>query len=138
MLGLVKNAFAALEYRPLRAVAAAGLGALGAILPLALLAAGPTPLARALSAAAVAVAVLHHAGAARRLSGASGVEGLLMPACAILLSGVVLASAVAAWVRGGVVWRGTHYPLERVRAGCLREQDLPASGAVGWGGPEST
>jgi hypothetical protein len=72
--------------------------------------------------------------AARRLSGASGAEGLLMAPCAVLLGSVVLASAAAAWVRGGVVWRGTHYPLERVRAGCLREEDLPPSAAVGWDG----
>ncbi len=135
MLGLVKNAFAALEYRPLRAVAAAAMGVAGGAVPIALLAAGPTPLVRALAAAALGIAILHHAEAARRLSGSSGVEGLLMPLCAVLLSAVVLASAVAAGVRGGVVWRGTHYPLDRVRAGCLREEDLPASGAVGWDGP---
>jgi hypothetical protein len=135
VLGLVKNAFAALEYRPLRAVAAAAMGVAGGVLPVALLALGPTPLVRGLAAAALAVAVLHHAEAARRLAGSSGAEGLLMPLCAVLLSAVVLGSAVAVRARGGVVWRGTHYPLERVRAGCLREEDLPASGAVGWGGP---
>jgi hypothetical protein len=135
VLGLVKNAFAALEYRPGRAAAAALLGAAAGAAPLALLLAGPTPLARGLAAAALAVAVAHHAEAARRLAGASGVEGLLMPLCAVLLSGVVLASAAAAWARRGVVWRGTHYPLERVRAGCLREDALPASGAVGWAAP---
>jgi hypothetical protein len=104
--------------------------------PLAIVALGPSPLARGLAAAALAVAAAHHAEAARRLAGASGAEGLLMPLCAILLSGVVLASAAAAWARGGVVWRGTHYPLERVRAGCLREDHLPVSGAVGWGAPD--
>jgi hypothetical protein len=135
VLGLVKNAFAALEYRPLRAVAVAAAGVAGAAVPVVLLAAGPTPLVRALSAAALGIAALHHAEAARRLSGSSGVEGLLMPACAVLLSAVVLGSAITAWARGGVVWRGTHYPLERIRAGCLREQDLPASGAVGWDDP---
>jgi hypothetical protein len=132
VLGLVKNAFAAVEYRPLRAAAVAALGVAGAAGPLVLLALGPTTLVRALAAAALAVAVLHHAEAARRLAGASGLEGLLLPACALLLAAVVLASAAAAWLRGGVVWRGTHYPLERVRAGCLRETDLPASGAPGW------
>jgi hypothetical protein len=136
VLGLVKNAFAAVEYRPLRAGVAAALGVAGAAGPLLLLALGPTLLVRALAAAALAVAILHHAEAARRLSGASGIEGLLLPLCAVLLAGVVLGSAVAAWVRGGVVWRGTHYPLARVRAGCLRDADLPASGAVGW--PERT
>jgi hypothetical protein len=135
VLGLVKNAFAALEYRPLRAVAAAVTGIAGGALPVALLALGPTGPVRALAAAALAVAVLHHAGTARRLAGSSGAEGLLMPACAVLLSAVVLGSAVAARARGGVVWRGTHYPLARVRAGCLREGDLPASAAVGWGDP---
>lgn len=135
VLGLVKNAFAALEYRPLRAAAAAALGLAGGALPVALLVAGPGPLVRVLAGAAIAIAALHHAEAARRLSGASGAEGLLMPACAVLLSGVVLGSAAAAWARGGVVWRGTHYPLERVRAGCLRDEDLPASGAVGWREP---
>jgi hypothetical protein len=132
VLGLVKNAFAAVEYRPLRAAAAAGVGAVGAAGPLLLLAAGPTPLVRALAAAALAISVLHHAEAARRLSGSSGVEGLLLPPCALLLAAVVLASAASAWARGGVVWRGTHYPLDQVRAGCLRDEDLPVSGAAGW------
>lgn len=135
VLGLVKNGFAAVEYRPLRAAVAAGLGVAGAAGPLVLLALGPTAAVRALAAAALAVAMLHHAESARRLSGASGVEGLLLPVCALLLSGVVLGSAAAAWLRGGVVWRGTHYPLERVRAGCLREADLAVSGAVGWPEP---
>lgn len=132
VLGLVKNAFAALEYRPLRAIGAAALGIAAGAAPIALLVLGPGSLVRALAAAALAVAVLHHAEAARRLSGASGLEGLLMPACAVLLSAVVLASAVATGARGGVVWRGTHYPLEQVRAGCLRDEELPASGAAGW------
>ncbi len=135
VLGLVKNAFAALEYRPARAVAAAAMGAVAGLAPVALLLAGPGPLVRALAAAALAVAALHHAEAARRLTGSSGAEGLLMPGCAVLLSAVVLGSALTAWARGGVVWRGTHYPLERVRAGCLRDEDLPASGAVGWDDP---
>jgi hypothetical protein len=132
VLGLVKNAFAAVEYRPLRAAGVAALGLAGAAGPLLLLALGPTPLVRALAAGALAVASLHHAESARRLAAATGVEGLLVAPCALLLAAVVLGSAAAAWLRGGVVWRGTHYPLERVRAGCLREADLPVSGAVGW------
>jgi hypothetical protein len=42
---------------------------------------------------------------------------------------------VAAAVRGGVLWRGTLYPLPDLRAGAVRERDWPVSGAVGWPGP---
>jgi len=132
-LGLVKNAFASLEYRPARAIAAAVAGLVAGAAPVGLLLAGPSAAVRAVAAAALAVSVLHHAAAARRFAGASGAEGLLLPACAVVLGGVVLGSAAAALARGGVVWRGTHYPLARVRAGCLRDADLPPSGAVGWG-----
>jgi hypothetical protein len=132
-LGLVKNAFAAIEYRPARAAAAAALCTAAGALPLALLLAGPGLPVRALAAGALAISVLHHAGAARRYAGATGAEGLLFPACALLLAAVVLGSALAAFARGGVVWRGTRYPLARVRAGCLREDALSADGAVGWG-----
>lgn len=135
VLGLVKNAFAALEYRLGVALAGAMAGAfLGtAPLGLALLAQGAWP--RAAAVAALAVAMLHHAEAARRLARGSGAEALLLPACVLTLSGVVLGSAAAAWARGGVVWRGTHYPLEHIRAGCLRDADLPASAAAGWHDP---
>jgi cellulose synthase/poly-beta-1,6-N-acetylglucosamine synthase-like glycosyltransferase len=71
-----------------------------------------------------------HAGA-RRARG----EWLLFTDADVVHAPDAVRRALAAWARGGVVWRGTHYPLERVRAGCLREQDLPASGAVGWDEP---
>jgi hypothetical protein len=132
VLGLVKNAFAALEFRPARAIGAALVAAFAGAAPVAILVLGPGALSRGLAAGALALAIAHHAESARRLSRASGAEGLLMPFCAILLGAVVLGSAAAAWARRGVVWRGTHYPLDRVRAGCLREADLPPSGAVGW------
>jgi hypothetical protein len=135
-LGLVKNAFAAVEYRP-SAVLGGALGGLAAgLLPVALALAAPSPAARALAAAALALSVVHHARWARRVAGGSGLEGLLMPACAALLGGILLASAVLALLRGGVVWRGTRYPLDALRAGGLREADLPPAGAAGWPGPD--
>jgi len=135
VLGLVKNAFAALEYRPGAAIAAALGAAFAGAAPVAILLFGPGAPARVLAAAALALAALHHGETVRRVSGGTGAEGLLIPVCAILLAAVVLGSAAAAWARGGVVWRGTHYPLARVRAGCLREADLPTSAAVGWDEP---
>src|SRR6266511_489729 len=134
VLGLVKNAFAALEYRPAVAIAGAFAAAAAGGAPLVVLVAGPGALARALAGAALAVAIAHHAAVARQLGDSRGTEGILMPVCVLLLGAVVLASAVAAWWRGGVVWRGTHYPLDRVREGCLRDGELPVSGAIGWGG----
>jgi hypothetical protein len=131
-LGLVKNAFAALEYRTALALAAGALGAFAALAPLLLALLGPSPVARALGAAALGLSVLHHAVWSRRLARGSGAEGILLPACLLVLSAVVLASAALARWRGGVVWRGTAYRLDDVRAGCLREGDLPPSGAAGW------
>jgi hypothetical protein len=98
-----------------------------------------TAAAAALLAAVIAASV--HGAAARRLSAASGLEGLLLPLASLALAGVLLGSAVAAGVRGGVLWRGTLYPLEGLRAGVVRERDWPASGAAGWpaseAGPEA-
>jgi len=134
-LGLVKNAFAALEYRAGAAVACGALAIAGGVLPLALAVAAPASAARALALAALLVSIAYHALWARRARG-SGAEGLVMPACAALLGAVVLASAAAAWRRGAVIWRGTRYPLDLLRAGCLRAADLPREGAVGWPAPD--
>jgi hypothetical protein len=134
-LGLVKNAFAAVEYRSGTALAGALAGLGGGLLPLALAIAAPSAAARALALAALLVSMADHALWARRGRG-SGVEALLLPVCAALLGAVVLASAVLAWWRGAVVWRGTRYPLDALRAGCLRAADLPPAGAVGWPTPD--
>lgn len=133
-LGLVKNAFAALEYRVGSALAAALAGLAGALLPIGLALAAPSAAARALAAAALLVSIAHHLPWARRGRG-SGIEALLLPVCGVVLAGVVLASAAAAWRRGAVIWRGTRYPLAALRAGCLRADSLSPARAAGWPAP---
>jgi hypothetical protein len=135
VLGLVKNAFSAIEYRLGVAVAAAAGSLLLGAVPVAVAALGPGATARALAGAALAAAFVHHGVSARRLARGSGAEGLLAPACTLLLGAVVLGSALAVRWRGAVVWRGTWYGLAEVRAGCLREADLPVDGAAGWRDP---
>jgi hypothetical protein len=113
------------------AAAAGGLAFLG-VAPLAAALLAPGGAARALGLAGLALGAGVHGAVARRTAGASGIEGVLFPPCALLLAGVLVASAVAASLRGAVVWRGTRYPLDRLRAGCLRMAQLPASAAPGW------
>jgi hypothetical protein len=132
VLGLVKNAFSAVEYRLGSALVAAAGGALLGAVPVATAILGPGAAPRAIGAAALAASFVHHGVSARRLARGSGAEGLLAPACTLLLGAVVLGSAVAARWRGAVVWRGTRYGLDDVRAGCLRAADLPPEGAAGW------
>lgn len=135
VLGLVKNAFAATEYRPLVAAAAAlaflATGLAPALLALAGLLAG-APLAAGLALAALALSAFLHGRVARETADASGVEGLLFPLVALLLAAVLLWSALTAGWRGGVRWRGTLYPLADLRAGAVRERDWPRARAAGW------
>ncbi len=129
--GLVKNAFAGVEYRWTGALAAAAqLAFLSAAPPAAaLLAAGP---ARGLALGALAACVAVHAVVARRFAGGSGLEALLAPLAGVALAGVFVASAAAATLGDGVVWRGTRYRLPELRAGGVRAADYPAAGAPGW------
>jgi len=129
--GLVKNGFAGLEYGWGRvAVVAAALALLGAA-PWIAVVAGP-PGARAAGLAALAVAWAVHGASARRSARGSGLEGACATGCALLLAGVLVASAALASARGAVVWRGTRYPLRELRARCVRGRDWPVERAVGW------
>jgi hypothetical protein len=92
----------------------------------------PWPVARGLGVLGMLVPCAIQAGLARRTAAGSGLEGLTFPLCGILLAGVVLCSTLTALARGGILWRGTFYPLDALRRGCVRRSDYSPERAVGW------
>ena len=132
VLGLVKNAFASMEYRWGLALRLSAAVAFLSAAPLLAVLLAPAPAARALGLFALAASAAVHGTVARRFGGGTGLEGLLLPACGLALAAVFPLSAAATTLRGGVRWRGTFYPLAALRAGCLRLDDLPAERAAGW------
>ena len=129
--GLLKNAFADCEYRWAPVLgSAAGLLALG-WLPWAGLLWAPAGglCGLALAGALVPVALL--GAGARRSAAGNGLEGLAAPLTHGAFAAVLLLSAALATLRGGLTWRDTFYSLRELRAGTLRERDLPCDAAVG-------
>jgi hypothetical protein len=131
VLGLMKNAFAGVEWRWSAVVVAATGTTLLVLAPWVALLWG-SPGARLAGALGVLTPCLLHAGAARRMADGTGLEGLAYPVCDLSLVLVLLGSALKATVEGGIVWRGTFYPLPALRAGCVREGAFSREGAVGW------
>lgn len=111
--GLEKNVLAGLDYRG--ALGLAGLAFLLAIelLPWIVLAAGEGA-ARTAAAAAIATAMLSIA-AILHVARAPVAAALLEPYAALVFAWACMRSIVLAYVRGGIVWRGTHYRLEDLR-----------------------
>jgi len=130
--GLVKNLFAGVEYSWPRALLGfLGLAFLSAA-PLAAALLAPAPAARGVALYALGTSVVVHGLVARQFGDGSGLEGLLFPLAGLAVAGLLIVSAAAATLRGGIVWRGTRYPIASLRRGCLRAADLPVAGAVGW------
>jgi hypothetical protein len=73
-----------------------------------------TGLARAGYALSLGCLVMVYAGMGRRTKISIGYV-LLHPVASVLMVYTMLLSSVLTLVRGGVMWRGTFYPLEELR-----------------------
>ncbi len=114
---LEKNGFAGFRFN-LGFAAAVCVGfAIDAVVPLATTATGMWGLAPGLLTFA-AIALTFQAN--RRINGVSPWTVVLFGPSAAVLGWALARSAVLTIWRGGVVWRGTHYPLTELRQGCLR------------------
>jgi glycosyltransferase involved in cell wall biosynthesis len=115
--GVTKNLFAAVHYNAFFALVAMALPLIMSVLPFfgVLFAAG---WARAFAGIAAGAAILIH-GAMIWSTNASPLYGLTHPLGAVLFCWMLARSAIATLWRGGVVWRGTFYPLEELRKGLV-------------------
>lgn len=112
--GLRKNGFAGVDYR-LWMVVAATIGTL-------LLYVWPWVAVwmthgwtRALYAAAIGIMLLMYAGSAAA-QGSPAWRGVLFPVASMMFLFVVWNATLYALVNRGIEWRGTHYPLDELRA----------------------
>ena len=111
--GLMKNSFSVVEYRVLPMLAGVPFYLVGGLAPLAALVAG-TGYLRIFGALAVAIQVgvlllgTRETGAPRRVV-------LLYPVISVLFAWIILRALVLNLAQGGIVWRGTFYPLAELR-----------------------
>ncbi|MGA7352350.1 MAG: glycosyltransferase, partial [Acidobacteriaceae bacterium] len=117
---LSKNFFAMFRFRPAALVAGVIILALLFFAPFAGLFA-PWPI-RSASLVALAMIALAHSYSSRHFTGISILYLFTLPIGAALLVYALLRSMILTLLRGGVVWRGTFYPLRDLRrhAGPLR------------------
>jgi hypothetical protein len=115
--GLTKNVFAVLRFRLPMAIGAALMFLLLAVWPAAGIFVGP-PGARILCGAVLALMVASMA-AAPPTTRVSPLYGLGFPLAGVIFIYIILRSALRTYTQGGVVWRGTLYPLSELRKGPL-------------------
>lgn len=112
--GLKKNAFAGLEYRVSWVVLATVAHAFLFLWPYVGLVVSEGP-ARWLYAASVVLLLLMFVGAAQS-QGVPLTDAVLFPVASAVFLFVVWNATVWTLARGGIEWRGTHYPLAELRA----------------------
>jgi hypothetical protein len=116
--GVEKNAFPSLGYRVGATIAAVGLQIVWSLAPLVGLFASDSWTRAAAVLAWSGVALVYSVTA--RTTRIHLWQAILMPVGAILFAYAILASMVATLRRGGVVWRGTFYPIAMLKAGRVR------------------
>ena len=115
--GLEKNAFAGVDYRVSLILGALLVHGVGVFWPLLALAAVTGPawwLWLASVGVMLGVAVDNH-----RFDGGRWWHGLFLPLGIAVMDYVLVRSMVLTFWRGGIIWRGTHYPLADLKANRL-------------------
>ena len=115
--GLTKNMFAALRYNPALALGmSAAIFCMG-VWPALGIFAGPAG-ARLLCAGTIACMIWSTRGGAQ-VTGLKPYHALAYPLSSAVLIYIVLRSMTRTYMQGGIVWRGTHYPLRELRKGLI-------------------
>jgi cellulose synthase/poly-beta-1,6-N-acetylglucosamine synthase-like glycosyltransferase len=115
--GLTKNMFAAMSFSVGSTLFHLAQMFCSAIVPLLGLAFA-SGWARVFAGVSVAVMFLFHAGACRRMK-ISYLYAFTDTLGMLILSYIVVRSTIITLARGGVVWRGTFYPIEELRRGSV-------------------
>ena len=117
ILGLEKNAFAGTDFKVTTVLAASAALITSSVWPVAGLFFGP-PGARLLCAGTLGM-LMYLVRAATPTPGVSPLYGLAFPLGGILFVFIMIRSMVLTLRQGGVIWRGTFYPLADLRKGIV-------------------
>lgn len=114
---LTKNMFAALRFNPALALLALAMLFGGAVWPAIGLFVGPWE--TRLACAAAMACMVWFVSRAKQVRGLSPLYGLTIPIGGLILIYILCRSIFMTYRQGGVVWRGTFYPLARLRRGLV-------------------